>query len=115
MSLIRSARRTLGWTQEQLARRLGVGTTSVSTLEINEERGTAKINSVDKALEAMGKMRVTFVIDKIPDHDLAAIRSRAHEDAAKIAWTMALESQALTDEARARLEDRAFARLLLEA
>lgn len=115
MSLIRRTRKALGWTQEQLAQKLGIGVTSISTLEINEERGVAKIHSVDRALSAMGKKRVTFVVDALTGEEEAGIHEQAAREVQKIAWTMALESQTLTEDAKVRLEERVYARRLLDA
>ncbi|MCW2134369.1 helix-turn-helix domain-containing protein [Arthrobacter sp. VKM Ac-2550] len=115
MSLIRRYRTALGWSQKQLAEKLGIGTASVSTLELNEDRGVAKTATVDRALSAMGKTRITFVIDTLPEQEMLAIREQAAQEVRKIAWTMALEAQPLTEDAKARLEDKVYARRLLDA
>lgn len=115
MSIIRSARLALGWTQEQLAKRMAIGTTSVSTLELNESRGAIKLETMDRALAAMGKTRVTFCINALPEPMMQKIREEAYREVEKIAWTMALEAQPLTEDAKTRLEDRVLARHLLDA
>jgi hypothetical protein len=90
----------------ELAKRLQVNVSSVSTLELNDERGVAKTETVDRALDALGLARWDVVL---PAERLAAIQQRAERIAAKVVWTMALEAQNLTDEAKQNITRRLVA------
>lgn len=87
----------------ELADRLGTSVPSVSTLELNDERGAAKATTVDRALAALGLDRWDVIL---PATELAAITQRAREVTDEVAWTMALEAQTLTDEAKAAMVRR---------
>lgn len=91
-----------------LSGRLGVSTSSVSTLELNDERGTAKPATVDRALVALDLARWDVVM---PAAELQAIFEEAEETAREVAWQMALEAQTLTDAALSRI----VRRLVVEA
>ena len=90
----------------ELASRLGTSVPSVSTLELNDERGAAKAATVDRALAALGLDRWDTIL---PATELAAITQQAREVADEVAWTMALESQTLSDEAKANMVRRLIA------
>ena len=89
-----------------LADRLGTSVPSVSTLELNDERGAAKAATVERALAALDLDRWDVVL---PAAELAAIEHRAQEIADEVAWTMALEAQTLTDEAKTTMVRRLIA------
>lgn len=76
-----------------LAARLGVSVPSVSTLERNDERGAAKVETVEKALTALRLARWDVIL---PQEELAAIAAEAREIAEETAWDMALEAQDVT-------------------
>lgn len=79
-----------------LAGRLGVAVPSVSSLELNDERGTAKSATVDRALVALDLVRWDVVL---PADEFKSILAGAQKIADEVAWTMALEAQTLSDEA----------------
>jgi len=88
-------RTALGMTQSQLARRLGVSATSVSTLEKREASGTATIARLQSAADALDcDLRIAFVPRKglqraVEDQ---AVR-KAKEELERIVHTMRLEGQ----------------------
>jgi len=97
---IRAIRDALGLTGEQLARRMGVQRQRVNTLEKNEVAGTATINSVKKAAEAMD---CVFVYALVPRDSLQAnVERQARKYATKlhanVQHSMVLEQQGLTAE-----------------
>jgi hypothetical protein len=76
-----------------LAERLGQTSASVSTLELNDERGVAKTKTVDRALNALGLARWDIIL---PAEQLMAIESRSRSIVDEVAWSMALEAQEIT-------------------
>lgn len=105
---LRQARERVGVSMAELANRLGTSVPSVSTLELNDERGAAKATTIDRALAALELDRWDVVL---PAAELAAITRQAQAVADEVAWTMALEAQTLTDEAKAGM----LRRLISEA
>jgi hypothetical protein len=87
----------------ELADRLGVALSSVSNLELNDERGVAETGTVDRALVALDLARWDVVVPAI---ELEAIFAEAEETVAEVAWQMALEGQRITDEAASRIVRR---------
>jgi len=112
---IRAIRDALGMTAEQLARRMGVQRQRVHALEKGEVAGTATINSVKKAAEAMD---CVFVYALVPRDSLQANVERqavkyAEKIHAAVQHSMVLEQQGLTvDESREGIQANAerFAR-----
>jgi len=97
---IRAIRDALGMTAEQLARRMGVQRQRVHALEKGEVAGTATINSVKKAAEAMD---CVFVYALVPRDSLQANVERqalkyAKKLHAAVQHSMVLEQQGLTAE-----------------
>lgn len=95
---IRAIRDALGMTGEQLARRIGVQKQRVAALEKGEVAGTATINSVKKAAEAMD---CVFVYALVPRDSLEAnverqARKYAEKMHATVQHSMLLEQQGLT-------------------
>ena len=88
-------RTALGMTQAQLARRLGMRATSVSTLEKREAAGTATVASLRKAADALDcDLRIAFV----PRNGLQRAveeqaRRKASEERNRIVHSMRLEAQ----------------------
>ncbi len=80
-----------------LATRLGVSLASVSTLELNDERGVAKTETVffsfGGAISGLARWDVI-----LPADELAKIVESAKETAANVKWTMALEAQNVPSE-----------------
>lgn len=93
----------------ELAVRLGTSVPSVSTLELNDERGAAKAATVERALAALELDRWDVVL---PAAELAAITQRTQEVVDEVAWTMALEAQTLTDGAKEAMVRRLIAEAL---
>jgi len=112
---IRAIRDALGMTAEQLARRMGVQRQRVHALEKAEIAGSATINSVKKAAEAMD---CVFVYALVPRDSLQAHVERqalkyAEKIHAAVQHSMVLEQQGLTvDESRQhiRADAERFAR-----
>jgi len=94
-----------------LAKRLGVTVPSMSTLELNDERGVAKTQTVDRALAALGLARWDVVL---PAEELAKIIESAKATASKVKWTMALEAQNLSSESLDAMVSRSVARKVAE-
>lgn len=74
-----------------LALKLGVGDQAVSTLELNDEKGTFTVATRERALAALGKQSVTVVVDAPSDEKLAEAEERARTLVAEVAWTMGLD------------------------
>ncbi|MDQ6978572.1 MAG: mobile mystery protein A [Mariprofundaceae bacterium] len=106
--LIAPIRDAIGMTGEQLARRLGVQKQRIVALEKGEVAGTATINSMKKAAEAMD---CVFVYALLPRKSLEAnVENQAHKYAKKmhtaIQHSMLLEQQGLTmDENRQGIKE----------
>jgi len=97
---IRAIRDALGMTAAQLARRMGVQRQRVHALEKGEVAGTATINSVKRAAEAMD---CVFVYALVPRDSLQANVERqavkyAEKIHAAVQRSMVLERQGLTAE-----------------
>ena len=106
---VRRARRDQGVSMKEFASRLGVGVQAVSTLELNDEKGTIKVQTRERALAALGKRAVTVVVDAVTDEQLAAAELRARALVEQVAWTMGLEAQNLTTESIEELVREALA------
>lgn len=100
---LRQAREQAGISMAELADRLGTSVPSVSTVELNDERGAAKAATVERAMAALGLDRWDIVL---PAAELADIVRRAQEVVDEVAWTMALEAQTLTNDAKAAMVRR---------
>jgi transcriptional regulator with XRE-family HTH domain len=94
-----------------LAERLGVAVSSLSTLELNDERGAAKTETLDRALAALGLARWDVVL---PAEELAKIIESAKETAASVRWTMALEAQNVSSDSLDAMVTRSIARKVAE-
>ena len=108
---LRQARETTNVSMSTLAKRLGVTVPSMSTLELNDERGVAKTQTVDRALAALGLARWDVIL---PAEELAKIIKSAKETASKVKWTMALEAQNLSSESLDAMVSRSVARKVAE-
>ncbi len=91
---------------KDLADRLGVGVQAVSTLELNDDRGTIKMDTRRRALLALGKREIPVVIDAVSDADAESIEASARKLVERTAWSMALSGRRLNDEAVERLVKR---------
>lgn len=95
---IRAIRDVLGMTGKQLARRIGVQKQRIVALEKGEVAGTATINSIKKAAEAMDCI---FVYALVPRDSLQKNVERqamkyAEKVHAAVQHSMVLEQQGLT-------------------
>lgn len=93
----------------ELGERMGISPTSVSSLERNEASGTAKMETIRRALQAMGMEPVVIAVDssKAVRAEEAALRISR-----RVARTMSLEGQTISDEAVQELYDRVLRREL---
>lgn len=92
---VHTIRTALGMTQSQLARRLGMSASSVSSLEKRDAAGTATVASLRKAAEALDcDLRIAFVPRKGLQRAVEeqAIR-KAKEERNRIVHSMRLEAQ----------------------
>lgn len=112
---IRAIRESLSMTTRQMAARMGVARSWITTIEKAEVTGTTTLKSLRAAAEALD---CTLVYAIVPTKSLDAImHARAAEKAAAelapIHHTMTLENQAMTkanlEEERARLIDELLA------
>jgi predicted DNA-binding mobile mystery protein A len=97
---IKAVRNALGMTTAQLAKRMGISQSSLTTLEQNEIKRTISLARLERVAEALD---CTLVYAFIPHHSLEqTVRQKAKEKArdilAHIHRTMALEAQGLTKE-----------------
>lgn len=93
---VRAIRDALGMSAAELGRRMGVSHAAVFELERTEQRGTARLDTLRRAAEAMDCDLVYALISR---HGLeTTVRSRAEEiadeDLRRVVHTMALEDQA---------------------
>jgi predicted DNA-binding mobile mystery protein A len=109
---LRSARKALGMSGAQLARRMGLTRARISNAEKDEMRGAVTLQSMQKAAEAMGCRFVYAIVPPKSVEDL--IIAQAQKKAAALVgaanWHMALEDQALPSDKIAQQ----FARLAKE-
>lgn len=94
---LRSARKALGMSGAQLARRMGVTRARISNAEKDELRGAVTLQSMRTAAEAMGCRFVYAIVPPGTTEDLIAVQAR--KKAASLVGTasaeMALECQTL--------------------
>lgn len=110
---INAIRDALGMPATALARRMGVSQPAVFALEGTERKGTARLDTLRRAAEALD---CTLVYAFIPHGDLDDVVRRqagrlVDADLARVRRTMALEDQEAdhSDEAREELIDRVAA------
>src|SRR5712691_1636902 len=93
---VRAVRDALGMSAAEVGRRMGVSHVSVLELERNESKGTARLDTLRRAAEALD---CTLVYAFIPRQGLeATVRARAEEladeDLRHVEQSMSLEDQA---------------------
>ena len=97
---LRTARKALGMSGAQLARRMGVTRARISNAEKDELRGAVTLQSMQTAAEAMGCRFVYAIVPPGTVEDLIA--SQARKKAAALVGAagthMALEAQVLPDD-----------------
>lgn len=97
---IRSARKALGMSGAQLAKRMGSSRAQVSNFERREVSGNLTIRTLERAAEALG---CRFVYAIVPEGTVADLisrraRERAEQIVSRANQHMALEAQALSPE-----------------
>ena len=105
---LRAIREALGMQALQLANRLNVVPSRITTLEKAEAHGSVTLKSLREAAEAMDCMLVYAIVPKRPMDEILRVRAeeKADRELARLNHTMGLENQALRPEdlkaARAR-------------
>jgi predicted DNA-binding mobile mystery protein A len=97
---VRAIREALGMRAEDLADRMGISQPSLSRLESNERIGTVQLDTLQRAADAL-ECDVVYAL--VPRRSLDEMvndqaRTRALERLGRVAHTMALEDQALSNE-----------------
>ncbi|MCF4120547.1 mobile mystery protein A [Antribacter sp. KLBMP9083] len=102
---VRAIRSALGMSTTDLARRLGVTPVAVRKLEASERAGTARLDTLARAADAMGCDLVYAFVPRASLEEI--VRDQAEKVAAeqlrRVETTMALEDQRVED---ARERDR---------
>lgn len=107
---IRAIRDALGMSSRELATRMGVAQQTIPDLERSEQRGTIKLETLQRAADALDCDLVYFLRPRRSLDEL--VTSQARHKAAQHLWRVAhhsrLEDQAVTDEdTAAQLDDLA--------
>ena len=102
-------RQSLGIPQKQLATRLGMTRQALAQLEVREAEGTATLNALAKAAEALG---ASFVWAIVPEKAISkTLEDRAYELAkemiAAVQHTMRLEDQETDSDTERRIRELA--------
>ncbi len=111
---VKAIREALGLTAGQLASRLGVVQSRLSTIEKAELTGATTIKTLRETAEAMGCAFVYAIVPTKPLDDLLrdqALR-KVDQELARLHHTMRLENQALTQEDLITERERLVAELL---
>jgi len=107
---IRAIRQALGMSGPELAHRLGVTAQSVSDIERNEALGSIKLETLERAADALGCDLEYVLVPKKSLHDMVEeqARRKARQHMARIVHHGSLEGQMLpTDIVEAEIEDLA--------
>ncbi|HUG40695.1 MAG TPA: mobile mystery protein A [Longimicrobiales bacterium] len=104
---VATLRQGLGMTQSDLALRLGVTNAAVSQLEKREREGTASLNSLREAAEALGAELVWAIVPAKPLTETLEERARrlARRMVESVEHTMRLEDQETEEGLEGRIED----------
>jgi len=94
---IKAIREALGMTAEQLARRMGVVQSRVSTLEKAERTGTPSLKTLRQAAEAMDCVLVYAIVPRTSLDEILRDQAakKADIELARLHHTMRLENQAM--------------------
>jgi predicted DNA-binding mobile mystery protein A len=97
---VRAIREALGMRADDLAERMGVSQPSLTRLEHNERAGSVRLDTLQRAADAL-ECDVVYAL--VPRRSLEEMvseqaRTRALERLGRVAHTMALEDQALSNE-----------------
>lgn len=105
---IRAIRESLGMTRQQLAKRLDIKQQSLSRIESSEADGTVRLNTLNRAAEALD---CTLVYALVPNTELEdrigrKARAMALHDLKRVSHSMTLEDQGETNrDFERRIED----------
>ena len=98
---LRAVRAAVALSQDQVARKLGIKRQSYSDLELAEERGSASLNSVQRAAEAMDCDLIYFIMPRESIagtySELARIHDPEFRHLEASEHSMALEGQSVGD------------------
>lgn len=98
---LRAVRDAVALSQDQVARKLGIKRPSYSDLELAEERGSASLNSVQRAAEAMDCDLIYFIVPRESIagtySELARINDPKFRHLEASEHSMALEGQSVGD------------------
>jgi predicted DNA-binding mobile mystery protein A len=96
---IRAIRDALGMSGPQLAKRLKISPQSVETIEKSESAGTARLETLRRAAEALDCTLVYALVPKTSLENMVRTRARqiAMRDIGRVAHTMRLEAQGAED------------------
>lgn len=97
---VRAIREALGMRADDLADRMGISQPSLTRLESNERSGSVRLDTLQRAADAL-ECDVVYAL--VPRRSLEQMvneraRTRALERLGRVAHTMALEDQALSNE-----------------
>ncbi len=99
---VRAVRDALGMSGAQLGRRVGVTAQSVADLEKSEASGTIQLKTLRRVAEALDCVVVYALLPRSSLEDMVQGRAReiARKELVRIAHTMDLEAQGLSQEER---------------
>jgi predicted DNA-binding mobile mystery protein A len=111
---IKAIREALGMTAEQLARRMGVVQSRVSTLEKAERTGTPSLKTLREAAEAMDCVLVYAIVPRTSLDEILRDQAakKADVELARHHHTMRLENQAMDKRDLAAERERLVADML---
>jgi predicted DNA-binding mobile mystery protein A len=97
---IRSIRQALGMSTTHLARRMGISRQGVAELERREASGGATLASLEKAAKAMNAELVYAIVPRkaLADMLRAQARTKAEHQLGRVAHSMRLEAQDVSDD-----------------
>jgi predicted DNA-binding mobile mystery protein A len=102
---IRTIREALGMSLRQLATRAGLSKTATASIERNEAKGVARLESLHRLAEAMDCELVYAVVPRSSLRDVIGSEARraAEQMVGRVADSMALEAQETSQPERERL------------
>ena len=113
---VRAIREALGMTKEQLARRLDVSASTISTLERSEARETITLKSLQRLAQGLDCRVVYALVPKDGKTLEGLVREQAEAVASKqmkrVSHTMRLEDQSLSERQEKRQRERIVQSLL---
>lgn len=110
---IRTIREALGMSLRQLAGRAGLSKTATASIERNEERGVARLESLRRLAEAMDCELVYAIVPRTSLDEVIRTRARqaAERMVGRVADSMELEAQATSHPEREQLVSELVERL----